>query len=110
IAGTRHSRLLQAGHAAQHLQLHGSGQRGGKPVYVQLRSIESLGCEEELVLWRVGKANDRVLHRRAVARSPRADGATVHRRLADVLRDNLLARGTQMRDPARTLRWMPHDT
>ncbi|HEU4563129.1 MAG TPA: FAD-dependent oxidoreductase, partial [Gemmatimonadaceae bacterium] len=97
------ARALEAGHGVQHLELHVGGERGGEAVHVQLARVVPLGLEEELVPLGRRKLDDLVLDRRTVARPTRRDRAAVHRRLADVLRDDRLPRVLEVGDPAREL-------
>jgi hypothetical protein len=54
-------------------QLHLHGERGGHAVDVDFVGVQAFGLEEELVLRLVGKLDDLVFDRRAVARADAFD-------------------------------------
>ena len=71
-------------------QLHVDRQRSAHAVDVDLVRVQALGLEEELVLFLVGKLDDLVFDRRAVARPDRLNLPAVHGRAVDVLADDAM--------------------
>src|ERR1041385_8541424 len=88
VPGAGHLDPLEARNRAEVFHLYRRRQRSRKPVDVHLRRVEPLGLEKDLVPLRMGEAEDLVLYRGAVARSPPADRATVHRRFLEVRRND----------------------
>ncbi len=70
-------------------------------------SAVCFGFEEDLVTVGVGELDDLVFDRGAVARAPRCDRTTVHRRTGDVVTDDLLAGFTEEGNPAIQLFGVP---
>src|SRR5690606_27144761 len=68
--------------------LHFRRQRSGKSIGIDGGIFEPLRLEEDLVAIAVGEADDLVLDRGAVTRSPAADPAGVHGRAVDVVGDD----------------------
>ena len=71
VAGAQHLGVLEAGDRVQNCKLHFDRQRCAHAVDVDLVRVQAFGLEEELVRRLVGKLDDLVFDRRAVAR---ADG------------------------------------
>ena len=88
ITRPRHPRMLQPWHRPEKGQLHRRWQGGGEPVDVHLGCVEPLRLQENLMPNGLGKLDDLVLDRRAVARPAPADGAAVQRGLLKVSQDD----------------------
>ena len=103
IAGAQHLGVLQAGNRLQNRQLHVDRQRSAHAVDVDLVRVQALGLEEELVHLLVGKLDDLVFDRRAIARADRLDLPAVHGRAVHVLADDAMRLRRGERDVARHL-------
>ena len=109
ITGPQHLGVLKARNGLQNLQLDLDRQRGAHAVDVNLMSVQALGLEKELVCDLVGKLDDLVFNRRAVARTDGMDLSAVHGRTVDVFPDDALSFRSGPRDVARHLRIMMGD-
>ena len=95
--------MLEAGHSVEELELHRYRQGSGQPVHVQLRRVESLRLEKDLMSVGRRELHDLVFDRWAVPRAAAADRAAVQRGLLDVPLDDFLHGFAGPRDPARHL-------
>src|SRR6185369_8704195 len=107
IPGAGHRHVRETRDRAQHRELHGRRERRRESVDVELVCVVSFRLEEELMTLCLGKPDDLVLDRRTVAWSARRNRTAVHRGLANVRSDEVLAIGTEKGDPARQLGGMP---
>ena len=100
VARAQHLGVLQAGDRLDDRQLHLDRQRGAHAVDVDLVRVQALGLEEELVHFLVGKLDDLVFDRRAIARPDRLDLPAVHGRAMHVLADDAMRLRRGERDVA----------
>src|SRR4029077_874527 len=99
--------ILEALYRPENIQLNAGGQRRRHAVYVQLRGIVPFRLEKKLMALARRKLHELVLDRRTIARAARRDRPAIHRRLPDVVCDDLLTGLLEVRDPAGQLRRMP---
>ena len=98
VARPDHDRALQAGDAAQHGHLHVQGQAGGNAVGIDLRAVQALGLQKNLMPFPLGKAGHLVLNGGAVTRAYALDHAGEQRRAVEAAADCLLYTSPSPRD------------
>ena len=103
VSGLGHHDLLHPRNRAQKLQLHLRRKGGGEPVHIQLVRLQPLRFEKDLVPQRLGEADDLVLDRRTVARTPPRDFTPMQRTTPEVTRYDILELDPSVRDPAGKL-------
>ncbi len=94
IAVSRDDRGLEAGQGPDDTVLNIWRQRRGNPIQIEPRMLQSLGLDEDLMAFFVGKADHFVLDGRTVPRTGCLDLAGVHRRAVQVRTDQLVGDGT----------------
>ncbi len=109
VAGTQHLGGFEAGNRLQDRELHIDRQRRAHAVDVDFVRVQAFGLEEELVRGLVGKLDDLVFDRRAIARSDGLNLAAVHRRAVHVLADDAMRFRRGPRDVAGHLRVVMRD-
>ena len=103
VAGAQHLGRLEAGNRGDDRQLHVDGQRGAHAVDVDLVRLQALGFQVKLVRFLVGKFDDLVFDRGAIARADAVDLAAVHRRAMHVFADDAVRFLRGVGDVARHL-------
>src|SRR5690606_15350105 len=103
VAGATDVRVLEAGNAANQVNLHIERQRGRDAVRIELADAQTFGFQEDLMRGLVGKTHHLVLDRRAIARADTLDLAAVHRRAVQRASDDLVGAFAGVGDPARPL-------
>ncbi len=79
------------------------GQRGRNPVRIDRVIVQSLWLKENLMRGFIGKANDLILNRRAIARADALNMTTVHGRAVEVVANDLVRRLIRVGDPTGDL-------
>ena len=109
VAGAHHLGVFEAGNRFQNLQLHFDRQRSAHAVDVDFVRVQAFGFEEELVRVLVGKLDDLVFDRRAVARADGLDLAAVHGRAVHVFANDAVSLRRGAGDVAGHLRVVMRD-
>ena len=103
VARPDHDRALQAGDAAQHGHLHVQGQAGGNAVGIDLRAVQALGLQKNLMPFPLGKAGHLVLNGGAVTRAYALDHAGEQRRAVEAAADDFVGAAAGPGDMAGNL-------
>ena len=104
VAGAQDMGVFQTLHAAHQRKLDIKWQAGGNAIGVVLVRRQTLGLQENLVAFLVGKAVDFVLYAGAVARAHALDLSSEHGAAVQPAADDGMRLRVGMRDPAGQLR------
>src|SRR5579863_276700 len=91
IAGADHLGVFQAGNRSDHSSMNVDRHDGRHAVHVNLVSVQTLRLQEELVAELIGKLDDLVFYRGAIARADSFDLAAVKRRSCNAISKNLMS-------------------
>ena len=91
VAGTQHLGPLEAGNGGDDCQLHVDGQGRAHAIDVDLVRLQALRFQIKLVRFLIGKLDDLVLDRGAIASPDAVDLSAVHRRAVHVIADDAVS-------------------